>query len=134
VICLNDTYSKYDFFQDKCKYSLFDASCQRFWIHTTKILVIRIHKNTVSDEPTVSLQISMQFLPTRLPIIVIQRVEEHFLLWEELWWLLCVCVQTKELHFILRICVTQRTKCFLGILCYLWFFVVSDFKDDFLYL
>jgi len=45
------------------------------------------------------------------------------------------CVQTKELRrLILRICVAERTKCFLGILCYVSFFVVSDFKDDFLYL
>jgi len=34
----------------------------------------------MSDEPTVSSQISMQFLPTRLPIIALDRVEEHFLL------------------------------------------------------
>jgi len=45
MICLNDTYNKYDFFEDKGKYSMFDTSCQRFWIHITKFLVSRIHKN-----------------------------------------------------------------------------------------
>ena len=53
----------------------FDTSCQRFWIHITKIHVNHIHKNTIiSDEHTVSLQSSMQFLPIRLPIIVLQSV------------------------------------------------------------
>jgi len=31
----------------------------------------------MSDEPTLSLQSSMQYLPTRLPIIILQRVEEQ---------------------------------------------------------
>jgi hypothetical protein len=54
----------------------FDTSCQRFWIHITEIHVNHIHKNTIiSDEHTVSLQSSMQYLPTRLPIILLQRVE-----------------------------------------------------------
>ena len=35
-------------------------------------------KTVMSDEHTESLQSSMQFLPTRLPIIVLQRVEEEF--------------------------------------------------------
>jgi hypothetical protein len=49
-------------------------------MHITKILVIHIHKNTGSDEPTVSLQSSLQFLPTRLPVVVLQGVEKQFLL------------------------------------------------------
>ena len=37
-----------------------------------------IHKNAVkSDEHIVSVQSSMQFLPTLMPIIVLQRVEEQ---------------------------------------------------------
>ncbi len=57
---LNDTNSKYDFLQDKWKFSMFDTSCHMFWIHTTKIPVSHIHKNTVmSDERTVSSQSSM---------------------------------------------------------------------------
>jgi hypothetical protein len=75
----------------------------------------------------------MQFLPTRLPIIVLQRVE-NFLLAKS-WWVLCACMQTKEFcHLIPGICVAHKTKCFLGIIWYLTFSVVSAFKDDFLYL
>jgi hypothetical protein len=38
-----------------------------------------MHENKViGDEHIVSLQSSVQFLPTRLPIIVWQRVEEQF--------------------------------------------------------
>jgi hypothetical protein len=45
----------------------------------TKILVKHIHERTVmSDEHIVSLQSSMQFLPIKLPIIILQRVEEIF--------------------------------------------------------
>jgi hypothetical protein len=82
----------------------------------------------MSDEHIVSLQSSMQYLSTRLPIIVFQRVEQlppfkrsHG-----------VCyVQTNELSLlILGIFMAQRMKCFLGILCYLSFSVVSDFEDD----
>jgi hypothetical protein len=44
-----------------------------------KILVSHVHKNTImSDEHIVSLQSSMHFLPTRVPIIVLQGVEEQF--------------------------------------------------------
>ena len=32
----------------------------------------------MSDEHIVSLQSSMQFLPTRLPVIILRRVEEQF--------------------------------------------------------
>ena len=79
MICWNDTYNKYDFFHDRFKYSMFDTFCQRFWIHIIKILVSHIQKNTVMcDEHTVSLQSSLQLLPTRLLVIVLQRVEEQF--------------------------------------------------------
>jgi hypothetical protein len=54
--CWNDMYNKYDIFQNKGKYSMLDTSCQRVWIHITKILVSHIHKNTVmSDEQIISL-------------------------------------------------------------------------------
>ena len=44
-----------------------------------EIPVSHFHKNTVmSDENSVNLQSSMQFLPTRLPIILLQRVEEEY--------------------------------------------------------
>jgi hypothetical protein len=69
-------HNKYDTFQDKGKYSMFGTSCRKFWVHITKILVSHIHQNTVSDEHTVSVQSSMQFLPTRRPVIVLHRLEE----------------------------------------------------------
>jgi hypothetical protein len=79
MICFNDPYNKYDFFQNKGKYSMLDISCQSFGIHIPKILVSHIHKNTIkSDEQIVSLQTRMQFLPTRLTIIMLHRVEEQF--------------------------------------------------------
>ena len=82
---LNDTNSKYDFFQDRWKYSMFDTSCQGFWIHITKIAKNHITKNTVmSDEHTVRLQSSMQIVPTMLPIIVLQRVEEELPAYREI--------------------------------------------------
>ena len=50
----------------------------RFSIHITKIHVNHIHKNTImTDEHTVSSQSSMQYISTRLPIIILQRVEEQ---------------------------------------------------------
>ena len=53
-------HNKYDFFQDKSRYSMFDTSFSKFWAHISKIPVSHIHKNTVmSDEHTVSLQSSM---------------------------------------------------------------------------
>ena len=44
----------------------------------SQILVSHINKNTVSDVYIVILQSSIQFLPTRLPIILLDRVEEQF--------------------------------------------------------
>ena len=90
-----------------------------------KIIVSQIHKNTVmSDEHiVVSLQNCMRFLPTRLSIVVLRRVEEQFPAFR---------VTTKELYIILRICMAQSTKCFAGILDSLLFSPVSDFKYDLL--
>jgi len=65
------------------------------------------------------------------PVVVLERLEEHPE-WREI--VVSACVQTKELYdLILRICMAQRTKCFLRSLCYLSFYVVSNFKDDSLY-
>jgi len=38
----------------------------------------------MSDEHTVSLQSSMQFLPTRRPVVLLHRLEEQFLEWSEI--------------------------------------------------
>ena len=98
---LNDTNSKYDFFQDRWKYSMFDTSCQGFWIHITKIPESHITKNTVmSDKHTVSLQNSKQFVPTVLPIIVLQRVEEHFPAYREIMVsAVCLCADNRIISF-----------------------------------
>jgi hypothetical protein len=66
----------------------------------------------------------MQFLPIRLPKIVLQRVEE-FPIWREI----MVSAVCRQYHLILRVCMAQTTKCFQGILCYLSFSVVSYLKD-----
>ena len=80
------------------------------------------------SEHTVRLLPCMRILPARQPVVVIERLEEHPE-WREI--VVSAYVQTKELyHLILRICMGQRTKCFLGTLCYLSFYVVSSFKDD----
>jgi len=73
----------------------------------------------------------MQILPARQPVVVLERLEEHPE-WREI--MVSACVQTKELyHLILRNCMAQRIKCFLGSLYYLSFSVVSYLKDDSLY-
>ncbi len=123
-MCWNATYKKYDFLQDKWKYSMFDTSCQMFWIRITKIPESHITKNTVmSDKHTVTLQNSKLFVPTVLPIIVLQRVEELFLAYRGIM-VSAVC---------LRNCMAQWTKYFLVFLYYLSFSVFSDFKNGFLY-
>jgi len=71
-------------FKDKDKYFMFDTSSLGFWIYITKIMLSHIHKNTVmNDELIVSLQSSMLLLPTKLPIILLQRVEVQFPAWKE---------------------------------------------------
>ena len=80
---------------------------------------------------TVRLQTCMRILPARQPVVILERLEEHPE-WREI--VVSAYVQTKELyHLILRICMPQRTKCFLGSLCFLSCYVVSNFKDDSLY-
>jgi len=89
----------------------------------------------MSDEHTVSLQSSMQFRPRRRPVVVLQTFEEQFLEWREIMLsAMCLCADKRMCHLILRICMSERIKCFTGIICYLSFSVVSDCKDDFLYL
>ena len=50
----------------------------------------------MNEEHTVSLQSSMQFLPTRLPIIVLQRVEEQFPAYREIMVsAVCLCADNR---------------------------------------
>jgi hypothetical protein len=83
----------------------------------------------MSDEHVVSLQSSMQFLPTRLPVIVLWRVEEQFPAFRvTVVTAMYLCAEKELCHIILRNCKAQRTYCFLGILCSLSFSVVSVFR------
>jgi hypothetical protein len=70
----------------------------------------------MSNERIESLQSNMQFSPARLPKIVLQRVEEEFPIWREI--IVSAMSRPKD-YVILRICLAQTAKCFLGILCYL---------------
>jgi len=88
----------------------------------------------MSDEHIVSLQSSVQYLPTGLPVIVFQRVEEKFLpVREVMVCFVCLC-SDKRIILLWVILWPKKTKYFLGILCYLSFSVVSDFEGNFLYL
>ena len=84
----------------------------------------------MSDERTERLQSNMQFSPTTLPKIVLQRVEEEFPMWRKI--IVSAMCRPKN-YLILRICMAQTAKCFLGIVCYLSFSVVSYFKAGFLF-
>jgi hypothetical protein len=90
--------------------------------------------NTIlSDEYIVSLQSSMQFLPTRLPIIVLQMVEEQFPAFSDMQSAERLCGDIRVLSFYFGDLYDSRTEFFLGILCCVSFYVVSAFKDDFVY-
>jgi hypothetical protein len=117
-MCWNDTNSKYDLLQDKGKYSMFDTSCQKFWIHITKIPVDHIHKNTVMcDEHTVSLQSSMQFVAARQPIIVLRRVEEQFPAYKEMMVsAMCLCADNRIIVSYCEDLYGQKNKMFCTIL------------------
>jgi hypothetical protein len=89
----------------------------------------------MSDEHNVSSQSSMQCLPTWLPIIILRRVEEQLSVVREVMVrAVFLCADKRIILSILGICMAQRIKCFLVILCNLSFSVVSDFEADFLYL
>ena len=123
MICWKDTYSKYDVFWGKGKYSLFVASCLRFWMCITKIHLDLNHKNTImSDEHNVSSQSSMQYLPTRLPIIILWRVEKQL---PPVRGVIvgAVCRQKNYIVFFWGICMAQIRKCF----SFFWDLVQSFF-------
>ena len=84
-------------------------------------------KTVMSNERIENLQSNMQFPLTRLPKIVLRRVEEELPIWREIVVsAMCLCADQ-------RICMAQTRKCLLGILCYLSFSMVSYFKYDFLF-
>jgi hypothetical protein len=77
----------------------------------------------VSDGYTVSLQSSMQSLGTRVPVVVLRRVEELFPALRES----KVHAVCREEYFIILFpgfIGPQKSKPFLGILCYFPFSIV----------
>ena len=53
-------------------------------------------KTVMSDEHIESLQSSMQFFPTRLPKVVLQRVEEEYPIWRDIMVsALCLCADKR---------------------------------------
>ena len=97
---------------------MFDILCQRFRIHVNKIPVSHVHKNTVmSDEHTVSLQSSKQFVPSMLPIIVLQRVEEQFPAYREIMVsAMCLCADKRIILFYSENLYGPMNKIFSSIL------------------
>jgi len=56
----------------------------------------------MSDEHIVSLESSMQFLPIRLPTLVLQRVEEQFPTFRDIMLsAVCLCAEKEFCHLIL---------------------------------
>jgi len=88
----------------------------------------------MSNEHIASSQSSMQYLPTRLPIVILQRVEEQLpVVREVMVGAVCLCGDKRIILSILGICMAQRIKCFLGNSNYLPFSVISDFEADLLF-
>jgi len=89
----------------------------------------------ISDEHIVILQSSMQYLPTRLPVIILQRVEVQLSAVREVTvGAVHLCGDKIIMMSYCRDLYGLKKKYFLWILCYLSFSVVSDFDVDFLYL
>jgi len=75
----------------------------------------------------------MQFLPTRLPIIVLQRAEEQNCAVREIMVsAMCLCADERIMSSYFEDLYGRKSKMFSRNL--ILFSVVSDFKDDFLYL
>jgi len=58
----------------------------------------------MSDEHTVSLQSSMQFRPTRRPVVVLQTLEKQFPEWREI----MLSADKRICHLIVGICMSKR--------------------------
>ena len=89
----------------------------------------------MSDEHIVISQSSMQYLPTRLPIIILQKVEEQLSPVRE--GMVCAVHRCGDKRFISsysRDLYGPMNKMFSRDLVLLSFTVVSDFEADFLYL
>jgi hypothetical protein len=87
----------------------------------------------MNDEHILNLQGSMQFFRTKVPIIVLQGIEEQFPSLREIV-VSAVCLAADKRFVSYSEDLYDPKKGFLGILFYFSFSVISDFKDDFLYL
>jgi hypothetical protein len=77
----------------------------------------------------------MQFLPTKLPIIVLQRVEEQIPAVREIMVSsMCLCADRRIISSYFEDFYCPKNKMFSRNLMVPSFCVVSDFKDEFLYL
>lgn len=94
MIFLNAAYNQYVLFQDLRSYSVL-CVLSELWSYVTRILVIHfvIYHTSIMDEGGVlSLQKTLQSVPRRRPVIVLQRVEERFpALKENVVSALCIC-------------------------------------------
>jgi hypothetical protein len=123
-------------FEDKGKYSMFDTSCQRFWIHITKFFISHIHKNKNHEWWAHCKLTKQDAVPSnKAAIDCITEGWRTISIFERnnVECFVSACRLKELCHLPLRICMAQRTKCFLWNICYLTFFVVTDFMDDFLY-
>jgi hypothetical protein len=77
----------------------------------------------------------MQFVPTRLPIVVLQRVEKQFPEWREVMLsVVCLCADTKIMSSYSEDMYREKNKMFSRKHMLLSYSAVSDFKDDLIYL
>jgi len=89
----------------------------------------------MSDEHIVISQSSMQYLPTRQRIIILQSVEEQLSAVREVTvGAVHLCGDKRFISPYSRDLYGPVNKMFSRVLCYLSFAVVSDFETDFLYL
>jgi len=89
----------------------------------------------MSDEHTVSLQSSMQFLPTRRLVVVLQTLEEQFPERREIMLsAMCLCADKRIVSSYSEDLYVPKNKMFYRNHMILLFSVVSYCKDDFLYL
>jgi len=82
----------------------------------------------MDDEHIVSVQISMQFLQTRVPVNVLRFSSLREIVVNTV----CLGADKRIISSNFENVYSPKTKRFLGIICYFSFSVVSDFRGDFL--
>ena len=82
----------------------------------------------MDDEHIVSVQISMHFLQTRVPVIVLRFPSMREIIVNAV----CLGADKRIISSNFEDIYSPKTKRFLGIIRYISFSVVSDFRGDFL--